>query len=53
MGRNLPALARDEQAARSGEQRLASIQNFSFIVGPAIGGHSFLALGSVLIRVRS
>jgi MFS family permease len=48
MGAYLPALARDEQQLGPANSAWASIQNFSFIVGPAIAG-VVLALGSVLI----
>jgi len=48
MGAYLPALARDEQQLGPANSAWASIQNFSFIVGPAIAG-IVLALGSVLI----
>ena len=47
MGAYLPALARDEQQLGPANSVWASIQNFSFIVGPAIAG-IILALGSVL-----
>jgi MFS family permease len=47
MGAYLPALARDEQQLGPANSAWASIQNFSFIVGPAIAG-VVLALGSVL-----
>jgi MFS family permease len=48
MGAYLPALARDEQQLGPANSAWASIQNFSFIVGPAIAG-IVLALGTVLI----
>jgi MFS family permease len=48
MGAYLPALARDEQQLGPANSAWASIQNFSFIVGPAIAGIA-LALGGVLI----
>jgi MFS family permease len=48
MGAYLPALARDEQQLGPANSAWASIQNFSFIVGPAIAG-VVLAIGSVLI----
>lgn len=48
MGAYLPALARDERQLGPANSAWASIQNFSFIVGPAIAG-IVLALGSVLI----
>src|SRR5712691_307279 len=48
MGAYLPALARDEQQLGPANSAWASIQNFSYIVGPAIAG-VVLALGSVLI----
>ena len=48
MGAYLPALARDEQQLGPANSLWANIQNFSFIVGPAIAG-IVLALGSVLI----
>jgi MFS family permease len=48
MGAYLPALARDEQQLGPANSAWASIQNFSFIVGPAIAG-VVLAVGSVLI----
>jgi MFS family permease len=48
MGAYLPALARDEQQLGPANSAWASIQNFSFIVGPAIAG-IVLAVGSVLI----
>ena len=48
MGAYLPALARDEQQLGPANSLWANIQNFSFIVGPAIAG-LVLALGSVLI----
>jgi MFS family permease len=48
MGAYLPALARDEQQLGPANSAWASIQNFSFIVGPAIAG-IILAVGSVLI----
>jgi MFS family permease len=47
MGAYLPALARDEQQLGPANSAWASIQNFSFIVGPAIAG-IILAVGSVL-----
>ena len=47
LGAYLPALARDEQQLGPANSAWASIQNFSFIVGPAIAG-VVLALGSVL-----
>jgi MFS family permease len=48
MGAYLPALARDERQLGPANSAWASIQNFSFIVGPAIAG-IVLAVGSVLI----
>ncbi len=48
MGAYLPALARDEQQLGPANSAWASIQNISFIVGPAIAG-IVLAIGSVLI----
>lgn len=48
IGAYLPALARDEQQLGPANSAWASIQNFSFIVGPAIAG-VVLAIGSVLI----
>ncbi len=47
MGAYLPALAADERQLGPANSAWASIQNFSFIVGPAIAG-IVLALGSVL-----
>jgi len=46
IGAYLPALAKDERQLGPANSAWASIQNFSFIVGPAIGG-IVLALGSV------
>jgi MFS family permease len=46
MGAYLPALARDERQLGPANSAWASIQNLSFIIGPAIGG-IVLALGSV------
>ena len=46
MGAYLPALAKDERQLGPANSAWATIQNFSFIVGPAIGG-VVLALGSV------
>ena len=48
MGAYLPALARDERQLGPANSAWASIQNVSYIVGPAIGG-LVLAFGSVLI----
>jgi MFS family permease len=48
MGAYLPALARDERQLGPANSAWATIQNFSFIVGPAIGG-LVLAFGSVFI----
>jgi MFS family permease len=48
MGAYLPALARDEQQLGPANSAWASIQNFSFIVGPAIAG-IVLAVGNVLV----
>jgi len=48
MGAYLPALARDERQLGPANSAWASIQNFSFIVEPAIAG-IVLAVGSVLI----
>jgi MFS family permease len=48
MGAYLPALARDERQLGPANSAWASIQNFSFIVGPAIAG-IVLVVGSVLI----
>jgi MFS family permease len=48
MGAYLPALARDEQQLGPANSAWSSIQNISFIVGPAIAG-IVLAVGSVLI----
>ncbi len=48
MGAYLPALARDERQLGPANSAWATIQNFSFIVGPAIGG-IVLAVGNVLI----
>lgn len=47
MGAYLPALAKDERQLGPANSAWASIQNFSFIVGPAIGG-IVLALGNVV-----
>ena len=47
MGAYLPALAKDERQLGPANSAWATIQNFSFIVGPAIGG-IVLALGSVV-----
>jgi MFS family permease len=46
MGAYLPALAHDERQLGPANSAWASIQNISFIVGPAIGG-IVLALGNV------
>jgi MFS family permease len=46
MGAYLPALARDERQLGPANSAWATIQNFSFIVGPAIGG-LVLVVGSV------
>jgi MFS family permease len=46
MGAYLPALAKDERQLGPANSAWATIQNFSFIVGPAVGG-VVLALGSV------
>jgi MFS family permease len=48
MGAYLPALARDERQLGPANSAWATIQNFSFIVGPAIGG-LVLVIGSVLL----
>ena len=48
MGAYLPALAKDERQLGPANSAWASIQNVSYIVGPAIGG-LVLAFGSVLI----
>jgi MFS family permease len=48
MGAYLPALARDEQQLGPANSAWSSIQNISFIIGPAIAG-IVLAVGSVLI----
>jgi MFS family permease len=48
MGAYLPALAKDERQLGPANSAWASIQNFSFIVGPAIGG-IVLAFGSVVV----
>jgi MFS family permease len=48
MGAYLPALAKDERQLGPANSAWATIQNFSFIVGPAIGG-LVLAFGSVFI----
>ena len=47
MGAYLPALARDERQLGPANSAWASIQNISYILGPAIGG-IVLAVGSVL-----
>ena len=46
MGAYLPALAKDEQQLGPANSLWASLQNVSFILGPAIGG-IVLALGDV------
>lgn len=46
MGAYVPALAKDESQIGPANSAVASIQNVSFILGPAIGG-LVLALGSV------
>jgi MFS family permease len=48
MGAYLPALAKDERQLGPANSTWATIQNLSFIIGPAIGG-IVLALGSVTI----
>jgi MFS family permease len=48
MGAYLPALAKDERQLGPANSAWATIQNFSYIVGPAIGG-VVLALGNVVI----
>jgi MFS family permease len=48
MGAYLPSLARDERQLGPANSMWSTIQNFGFIVGPAIGG-LVLALGSVTI----
>jgi len=48
MGAYLPALAKDERQLGPANSAWASIQNVSYILGPAIGG-LVLAFGSVLI----
>lgn len=48
MGAYIPALAKDESQIGPANSAFASIQNVSFILGPAIGG-LVLALGSVTI----
>jgi MFS family permease len=48
MGAYLPALAKDERQLGPANSAWATIQNFSFIVGPAIGG-LVLAFGSVFL----
>src|SRR5438034_645937 len=46
IGAYIPALAKDERQLGPANSAWATIQNFSYIVGPAIGG-VVLALGSV------
>lgn len=48
MGAYLPALAKDERQLGPANSAWASIQNISYIVGPAIGG-LVLAFGSVFL----
>jgi MFS family permease len=48
IGAYIPALAKDETQLGPANSAWATIQNFSYIVGPAIGG-VVLALGSVTI----
>ena len=48
MGAYVPALAKDESQLGPANSAVATIQNVSFIVGPAIGG-LVLALGSVTL----
>jgi MFS family permease len=48
MGAYVPALARDESQIGPANSAVATIQNISFILGPAVGG-LVLALGSVTL----